>query len=190
MAPRGSKGCKIEARGLSVRSLMRSSLGAGKCPTPALGQGHPRMAPRRYIWRIPQRFRRCPYGWRQHSSRRFTKGGGEQRLQLVGEFQWVDSICVYGWGGRIRTSAWRYQKPLPYRLATPQRRCLASLGRSARDETIVKAARGYKTSPQDCAKAAHAAVAFVVRPNARDLLSARRSRRSQCVSRRPLAPCC
>ena len=24
------------------------------------------------------------------------------------------------WGGRIRTSAWRYQKPLPYRLATPQ----------------------------------------------------------------------
>jgi hypothetical protein len=25
-----------------------------------------------------------------------------------------------GWGGRIRTSAWRYQKPLPYRLATPQ----------------------------------------------------------------------
>ncbi len=31
-----------------------------------------------------------------------------------------------GWGGRIRTSAWRYQKPLPYRLATPhqdQRLC-------------------------------------------------------------------
>ena len=25
-----------------------------------------------------------------------------------------------GWGGRIRTCAWRYQKPLPYRLATPQ----------------------------------------------------------------------
>ena len=24
------------------------------------------------------------------------------------------------WGGRIRTYAWRYQKPLPYRLATPQ----------------------------------------------------------------------
>lgn len=24
------------------------------------------------------------------------------------------------WGGRIRTSAWWYQKPLPYRLATPQ----------------------------------------------------------------------
>ena len=27
-----------------------------------------------------------------------------------------------GWGGRIRTYAWRYQKPLPYRLATPQNR--------------------------------------------------------------------
>ena len=25
-----------------------------------------------------------------------------------------------GWGGRIRTSAWRNQNPLPYRLATPQ----------------------------------------------------------------------
>src|SRR5690349_3293384 len=25
------------------------------------------------------------------------------------------------WGGRIRTSAWRYQKPLPYHLATPQK---------------------------------------------------------------------
>lgn len=25
-----------------------------------------------------------------------------------------------GWGERIRTSAWRDQNPLPYRLATPQ----------------------------------------------------------------------
>ncbi len=25
-----------------------------------------------------------------------------------------------GWGGRIRTCAWRHQKPLPYHLATPQ----------------------------------------------------------------------
>ena len=28
---------------------------------------------------------------------------------------------VSGWGGRIRTSVWRNQNPLPYRLATPQR---------------------------------------------------------------------
>src|ERR1700735_53960 len=26
----------------------------------------------------------------------------------------------FGWGGRIRTSVWRDQNPLPYRLATPQ----------------------------------------------------------------------
>ena len=32
------------------------------------------------------------------------------------------SICrMRGWGGRIRTSVWRNQNPLPYRLATPQR---------------------------------------------------------------------
>lgn len=27
-----------------------------------------------------------------------------------------------GWGGWIRTNEWRYQKPLPYHLATPQRK--------------------------------------------------------------------
>jgi hypothetical protein len=35
------------------------------------------------------------------------------------------SVCAIepaqiGWGGRIRTSVWRDQNPLPYRLATPQ----------------------------------------------------------------------
>ena len=30
----------------------------------------------------------------------------------------------FGWGARIRTWEWRYQKPLPYRLATPQRRAV------------------------------------------------------------------
>ena len=29
-------------------------------------------------------------------------------------------VVQNGWGGWIRTSAWRHQKPLPYRLATPQ----------------------------------------------------------------------
>jgi hypothetical protein len=33
-----------------------------------------------------------------------------------------------GWGGRIRTCAWRHQKPLPYRLATPQSRADISPG--------------------------------------------------------------
>ena len=29
-------------------------------------------------------------------------------------------LAQIGWGGRIRTSVWRDQNPLPYRLATPQ----------------------------------------------------------------------
>jgi hypothetical protein len=32
-------------------------------------------------------------------------------------------ISKNGWGGRIRTHGWRYQKPLPYHLATPQHCC-------------------------------------------------------------------
>lgn len=35
-----------------------------------------------------------------------------------------DSIADFsgnGWGGRTRTLEWRYQKPLPYHLATPQK---------------------------------------------------------------------
>lgn len=30
------------------------------------------------------------------------------------------TVPQIGWGARIRTWEWRYQKPLPYRLATPQ----------------------------------------------------------------------
>jgi hypothetical protein len=33
-----------------------------------------------------------------------------------------------GWGGRIRTSEWRNQNPLPYHLATPQKVELPSTG--------------------------------------------------------------
>ena len=32
----------------------------------------------------------------------------------------LDIMQINGWGGRIRTCACRYQKPVPYRLATPQ----------------------------------------------------------------------
>src|SRR5579862_438707 len=34
----------------------------------------------------------------------------------------------YGWGGRIRTSEWRNQNPLPYHLATPQKHCRIAAG--------------------------------------------------------------
>ena len=38
---------------------------------------------------------------------------------------YCDNNGLPGWGGRIRTSAWRNQNPLPYRLATPQCRFLS-----------------------------------------------------------------
>jgi hypothetical protein len=31
-------------------------------------------------------------------------------------------VDFIGWGGRDRTFVWRLQRPLPYRLATPQKR--------------------------------------------------------------------
>src|SRR5436305_4713814 len=40
--------------------------------------------------------------------------------QKAGAFVFKD-LAEAGWGGRIRTSEWRYQKPLPYHLATPHR---------------------------------------------------------------------
>ena len=46
---------------------------------------------------------------------------------LVPHEEWWRRLCQPtlaavppGWGGRIRTSEWRLQRPLPYRLATPQ----------------------------------------------------------------------
>ena len=42
---------------------------------------------------------------------RREKSSRRRRLNLTDEL---------GWGARIRTWEWRYQKPLPYRLATPQ----------------------------------------------------------------------
>src|SRR5688572_27101364 len=41
------------------------------------------------------------------------KRGGRKVLSLY-------QLFLKSWGGRIRTLEWRYQKPLPYRLATPQ----------------------------------------------------------------------
>ena len=44
-----------------------------------------------------------------------------------------DSVSNFnGWGGRIRTSVWRNQNPLPYHLATPHWRARTILGRDAR----------------------------------------------------------
>src|SRR3954470_1800449 len=53
----------------------------------------------------------------------------ERKLTATSTAQWVYSRVsstslqktrLPGWGGRIRTSAWWNQNPLPYHLATPQ----------------------------------------------------------------------
>src|ERR1700691_5045361 len=52
-------------------------------------------------------------------------------MEMLGNFELVDCFCpaFFGWGGRIRTSVWWNQNPLPYHLATPQS-CLESGGTS------------------------------------------------------------
>src|SRR6202012_805293 len=43
---------------------------------------------------------------------------------------------VVGWGGRGRTSEWRNQNPLPFRLATPQQACSGSRWTIARADSL------------------------------------------------------
>src|SRR5690606_31986716 len=48
---------------------------------------------------------------------RATKGGASDAKASI----WSGRIvCGVGWGARIRTWECRYQKPMPYHLATPQ----------------------------------------------------------------------
>ena len=51
-----------------------------------------------------------------HGSHRFN----EDDLRAAGFYRKTDTKVESGWGGRIRTCACRYQKPVPYHLATPQ----------------------------------------------------------------------
>ena len=44
---------------------------------------------------------------------------------------------LYGWGGRIRTYGTRYQKPLPYHLATPQHKKLFTMVIKKHQEAMV-----------------------------------------------------
>ena len=46
-----------------------------------------------------------------------------------------------GWGGRIRTCECRYQKPVPYHLATPQQDA------RERNAALIAAPAGLKTAP-------------------------------------------
>jgi hypothetical protein len=81
--------------------------------------------------------RRCFTEWADHSRRKNTCTEPDNRafdhapvldllsvppfvgLPVLQPAQGVDKV---GWGGRIRTSVWRNQNPLPYHLATPHGR--------------------------------------------------------------------
>ena len=67
-------------------------------------------------------------------TRGYSAPGGRERNQRFRR---------YGWGARIRTWEWRYQKPLPYHLATPQ------------DDALIRKARvaGNRAPPCFCAAA-------------------------------------
>ena len=48
-----------------------------------------------------------------------------QQVHRAGNIGRNRSLSSDGWGGRDRTSEWRNQNPLPYRLATPHPRVRA-----------------------------------------------------------------
>src|SRR3546814_8540231 len=59
---------------------------------------------------------RCTVSYQLAQSRE----DGCEGHEATRRFQSKSRISYAGWGGRIRTGACRYQKPVPYRLATPQ----------------------------------------------------------------------
>ena len=58
-------------------------------------------------------------------------------LEGMGFFMFV------GWGGRIRTYGTRYQKPMPYHLATPQREGLITLTLIRVQDPFLKKTTGF-----------------------------------------------
>ncbi len=59
-------------------------------------------------------------GRRTRATRPAARANPRHRRRNCSAAQWARFRGMRGWGGRIRTSEWRYQKPLPYHLATPQ----------------------------------------------------------------------
>ena len=63
-------------------------------------------------------------GWRAFYLRRqdgfFSDECVKKQLNVRRGGRLAAGLANVGWGGRIRTSVWRDQNPLPYRLATPQ----------------------------------------------------------------------
>ena len=71
-------------------------------------------------------------GSQQCGEKGIPRKGRGLRASRAGFSLCVADVYVDGWGGWIRTNEWRYQKPLPYRLATPQ--CLR-IGRQTIQES-------------------------------------------------------
>ena len=70
----------------------------------------------------PERAQTPAYFGDQSSGRKWSAiKGSETSGEFFGDKNDVKSITYRGWGGRIRTSVWRNQNPLPYHLATPHR---------------------------------------------------------------------
>jgi hypothetical protein len=74
-----------------------------------------------------------------------------------------------GWGGRIRTSAWGNQNPLPYRLATPHRRNAETAA------SLITYAYSRRVKNLQILFKKHRHVAFMLRPRRRELFSAQQS---------------
>ncbi len=110
-------------------------------------------APESRTWPSQTRARNLP------ANRHVTDRAGLSRPAIAANPRHLRRFCqgrrrsldsrLGGWGGRIRTSAWRYQKPLPYRLATPQ--CAApsrTRRRGAQPSSRPPRARAARIPPQ------------------------------------------
>lgn len=96
------------------RSTRRLGQSVIKSDNHDLGNGHRRNSPQIYPF-SPKSLETETENAAQYPAKRLKR----KRFSRRGQKHSVRSKKA-GWGGWIRTSAWRYQKPLPYHLATPQ----------------------------------------------------------------------
>ena len=91
---------------------------------------------------------------RHHFVSRLNISGKTGRFPAASACRPAQGMCARlrksGWGGRVRTSEWRNQNPLPYHLATPQQGPEASSGRPRETR------RNIPASPEGCNRAAAA----------------------------------
>src|SRR5436305_10838021 len=97
---------------------------------------------------MPGDFRRFPFSTTQTGSLETACRIAKAR-DWRAFLRWVEAepraAALPGWGGRIRTSAWGNQNPLPYHLATPQLTCPENGGTVV--SRILQATPVYRESP-------------------------------------------